>query len=201
MADDIERIEHDADPERCESQHRQTQDQCSNKRMPGSKYCKVHGGNAAAQAESKKQHNNYRLIKFKSRVDEFASSPGIKNLREEIGIVRMILEETLNQCKDTNDLMIYSAKITGLVREITGLVNSTHKLESSLGVLLDKMAVQQLGQEIVEIISSELTNTLDAILVFVPEADHDAVRALMNQNIVDKIIERMVTSMEQAGEK
>ena len=176
--------------------------QCMNKRLKGSEYCAVHGGNRALDLNDKKQAMNYRLLMWKNRVEDFATNPGIKGLREEIGITRMMLEELLNgKCKNATDLLMHSSKISSLIRDISVLVQATHKLESSMGVLLDKMSAVQLSQEIVTVISDAMIKNLDAVLTFVPEADRDKVTAILEVNLVDQIIEGIGGALEHAGGK
>lgn len=197
----IERCDGEDDPERCQGQIRNS-DQCMNKRLKGSSYCAVHGGNKAIQLEEKNQAMMFRLTQFKERVKDFATNPGIKGLREEIGITRMILEELLNgKCKTATDLLMHSSKISALIRDISILVQATHKLESSMGVLLDKMSAVQLSQEIVTIISEAMTKNLEAVLSFVPTDDHTKVTSILECDLVDQIVDGIGGALEHAGSK
>ena len=47
-----------------------------------------------------------------------------------------------------------------MIRDIATLVTAAHKLESSMGLLLDKMAAVQLSQELVTIISDAMTKNI-----------------------------------------
>ena len=96
---------------------------------------------------------------------------------------------------------MHSSKISSLIRDITNLVNSSHKLESSMGVLLDKMSAVQLSQEIVTIISDSMARNFEAVLVFVPKDDHEKVIAILECDLVDQIIEGMGGALEHAGSK
>jgi len=117
-----------------------------------------HGGSHVVRKEQKEALRNYRLGKWKARVGEFADSEGIKSLREEIGILRVILEEMLNQCKDATELLLFSARMSGLVMQIEKLVVSCDKMEGKMGLLLNKDSVLQLASEFVEIINGEITD-------------------------------------------
>lgn len=197
---EVKRCSDPDDPNRCQGQKRDT-DQCMNEAMLGSKFCPVHGGNQAALLTNKEDLFQYRLIKFKERVQDFATHPSIKNLREEIGVTRLMLESLINQCDDANSLLMHSSKISSLIRDISSLVNSSHKLESSMGVLLDKMSAVQLSQEIVTIISDSMARNFEAVLAFVPEDSHDKVMAILECDLVDQIIEGMGGALEHAGSK
>jgi len=117
-----------------------------------------HGGSHVVRKEQKEKLRNYRLSKWKARVGQFADSEGIKSLREEIGILRVILEEMLNQCKDATELLLFSARMAGLVMQIERLVVSCDKMEGKMGLLLNKDSVLQLASEFVEIINGEITD-------------------------------------------
>ena len=143
-------------PDRCQSLN--SRGQCIFKKLDGSSFCAMHGGNKAIQAKEKESLNNYRLTKYQTRINNFTTNPSIKSIREEIGILRMLLEETINKCIDSNDLIMYASKISDLVMKIEKLVSSCHRLENKLGLMLDKMAALQLSNEIVTIISDHVTD-------------------------------------------
>lgn len=113
--------------------------------------CPMHA-RALTKRADKAEARNYRLSKFQARVDDFANSDKIKSLREEIGIVRMLIEEVINRCNSATDLILMSNKISHLIDQAQKLVTSCHRLEASTGMLLDKTAILQLSMTIVEIV-------------------------------------------------
>ena len=149
--------------ERCEGMA--TAGQCPFNKIEGSSYCVRHGANKAIIAQKEERLRNYRLAKWKNRVGEFADSPGIKSLRDEIGILRLMLENMLESCNDSMELILYSQRISDLVMKIEKLVVSCDKLENRMGLLLDKKTVLYLAQRYVEIINEYVTEpeTIDAI--------------------------------------
>jgi hypothetical protein len=149
-------IEYEGDPNRCQTVN--AKGQCTFIAAPGSKYCHAHGGNKQIQNDKKIELRNYRLARYQARLDDFAESNHIKSLRDEIGVLRILVEERLNQCQDTNDLMLNSSVLSDLVTRIEKLVSSCHRIEASLGQLLDKTQAIQLGSEIVEIISKHIND-------------------------------------------
>ena len=163
MADNIEKAEFPEDPERCKGVC--ASGQCPNKglrRSDGSvhDFCKVHGGFASEKSEIRDNLRNYQLTKFKARHDRHASSPQIKNLRDEVGILRMMMEEKLNKCADDNDLILQSGAISDLALKIEKVVGSCHKLEGSMNQLLDKQAILQFASEMIAVISNEIKDPL-----------------------------------------
>lgn len=151
-----ERCSDEADPRRCQAVT--GQGQCIMVRMQGSNYCPAHGGNRAGDEAKKENLRNYRLAKYQARLDDFADSKHVKSLRDEIGVLRILVEERMNACHDANDLMMHSTVLSDLVARIEKLVSSCHRIEASLGALLDKTQAIQLGQEIVEIIARHVSD-------------------------------------------
>lgn len=148
------------DPNRCQSGGKQGQ--CPYLAVANSTYCARHTGHQQQKSENEKQKNMYRLAKWQARVAEFAADDNVKSLREEIGIVRMLMEETVVRCNDSNDLLMYSSKISDLATRLEKLVTSCHRLEASTGMLLDKSAAIHLASVIVTIIAEYVTDA-DAI--------------------------------------
>ena len=115
-----------------------------------------HGANKALEAAAEESKRNYRLTKWKARVGQFADNDQIKSLREEIGIMRLLLEETLNKCEDSVDLMLYSHKMSEFVMKIEKLVVSCDKLENRMGLMLNKSTIINLAQQYVTIINEHV---------------------------------------------
>ena len=95
----------------------------------------------------------YRLQIWQERLDEFTTSNECNTLKNEVGILRLALEEILNKCTDSNHLLLYSQKISDLAVKIEKLISSSHRIEKSLGTLLDKSAALSFAGEVINIIS------------------------------------------------
>lgn len=141
------------DPNRCQGITKSGQ--CPYGADPGLKFCGRHKG-MLDTIEKKKAERNYRLTKFRAEIEQKTDSSTIKNIREEIGITRQVLESIINRCESDNDLLLYSNKIADLVLRIEKLVTSCHKLERSTSQLLDKSALIQLAGNFIEIINGYL---------------------------------------------
>lgn len=159
MENTWERVSEPDDPNRCQGMIHTGQ--CLNKAVPPSKFCMAHGGNRAQQLEKKEKNRMYHLSKWQQKVNKFTDHDEVKGLREEIGILRMMMEERLNMCKTEMDLMLYSGPISDLVMKVEKLVTSCNKMESQLGNVLDKNQAIQLAQEMVEIIGKHLEGIPD----------------------------------------
>ena len=107
-------VEPDA-PNRCQNTGRTGQ--CFYAATESTSFCPMHAG-TAQDAIDKGKLRNYQFQRYKQRIDEKADSEVIKSLREEIGILRMVMEEIVNRCKDDTELLIYSPIITDLAIKI-----------------------------------------------------------------------------------
>lgn len=151
-------------PDRCQAMT--SNGQCLNKiGMVGGTVCVVHGANAQVQSADAKSLKNYRLTKFRAQAERLAGSEGAKTLTDEIGILRVMMEERLNQCEGASDLMMQSQTIGDLAMKIEKLVVSCTKLEQVSGSSMDKSALLNFASRIIAIISDNVTDpeTVDII--------------------------------------
>ena len=168
----IQRVSSDTDPTL-----QSEKADCGNMVEKGSSFCLVHGGNKATEAAEANGLRNYRLSKANARLGQLRNNSFIKDLRDEIAILRIILEERLNALSEPSEMILHSGALSELVLKIEKLVTSCHKLEMSMGSTLDKSTVANMAEGIVKIISSHVSEqTLSTIV-----ADIDK---LINQPIV-----------------
>lgn len=151
------RVEEDAS-DRCQSGGKGGQ--CPYQVIEGTKYCGRHGGNKQLQREEKVRIRQYRLQVWQERLAEFSESSDVKSLRDEIGILRLVMEATLNQCEDSQALLLHSHKISDLATKIEKIVVSCDRIEKTMGLLLDKAAALTLANKIVEIISDNISDPI-----------------------------------------
>jgi len=153
----MRRIDGPADPERCQSIT--AVGQCGNKVVPNTNFCENHGGCRAEYEQKQKSLRIYRLQQYQERVSELSDHAKAKTLREELGILRILLETVVNDCNGDNKvLLMNSSKISDLVVKIEKVTSSCQRLEFRLGDTLDKTKVIQFADEMVEIISKYITD-------------------------------------------
>jgi len=150
----IERVKED-DPWRCQV-NIASQGQCRNKATVLGGTCPVHGGNKAIDKIEATNIRNYRLAKWQTALNRHAEAPRLKSLHDEVAILRMMLEEQLNKCQDTTDLIMQSHLLSDLVMKIEKVVKSCHNLESAVGQLMDKQDVMRFANNVIEIIGNEI---------------------------------------------
>jgi hypothetical protein len=142
----------DNDPRRCQSTH--SSQQCPYKAVEGRNYCPRHLG--SDQGEKRESVKKYITAKWQDRIGSQADHPEIKNLNEEVGILRMTLEAKLNQCNDENMLLMYSSTLTTLVREIRDTVSHLHKIQMQTNSVLDRTQALDFVYKLGEIIFKEI---------------------------------------------
>ncbi len=195
--DPLEPIEYDADPERCQSVT--VNGQCRNKCVPGQKGCAMH---CSPAKERKAANRQFQLTRWRTRVSEFADAPEIKSLREEIGIIRMILENTINMCDDHVSLLINSDKISKMVNDIDKLVNSCHKLEEKTGQVLDKTQIGTILDVIIKAITDQVADPdiIEAIQLKI-EVELCQVLQISLSTRSEQVLQEPVLAMQGVGLK
>lgn len=170
----FEKAPYEAHPDRCQAVN--AQGQCRNLGVvleDGSRaqFCLAHGGARIRHVEKEKNLRNYQLsiARWKLALDDKAESNNLKSLRDEIAILRICLEERLNRCTDGMDLILNSQAISSMVLNIERVVSSCHKLEGSMGHLLDKQAVLQFAQVVIGIISKALDDEPEKVNLIADE--------------------------------
>jgi hypothetical protein len=159
----FERVEHPDDPHRCQAVG--GQGQCPFKGIidahgKRTSYCPRHTSGTSnptvrpgIAGSGTDLLRNYRFsMKFQPRIDELANNEKIKSLREEIALVRMVMETVVNRCKDEYDLCLEADRIQKLAEQLNKLVQACHKIEESTGQLLDKTVVINIGSMMVGIL-------------------------------------------------
>lgn len=158
------------------------------------KYCRIHGANAAQQVETKKRLHNYILHRWNDQFAEKAHSSEFKNLRDEIAILRGLLEIRLEACNDNTDLILYSGALGDLITKIQKTVESCHRIETSMGQLMDKSQVVQFSVNIISIISETLKGDeekIKKISHLIEQSLADVTESKLSASVIDSIPEEM----------
>jgi len=128
---------------------------CTHVKYKSANFCYHHGGNTGETKNQKAASHSYKLQTYQARLDVLAYDPNIKNLRGEIGILRMLITTRLDQCKDDYDLLLQSAAIATLVTQANALVTSCHRIETLTGHVLDKQEITEFAAKVIKIITEE----------------------------------------------
>jgi hypothetical protein len=144
---------HKAKPGENQCEHVNATGQCPLAAVEGGNRCRAHGGNKQENSIKAKELRNYRLARFNSRISEMGNSNYLLNLKDEVGVLRYILEERLNACQTAQDLILQAGPLTDLIMKIDKVVTSCGRLELKLGNFLDRAKVTNLAQVMVQIIT------------------------------------------------
>lgn len=150
----MKRVTDLADPNRCQGSSRDGQ--CQNEAEPGCNKCRAHGGKDLTDQQSTR---GYLLAKAQDRTrlaDLSESLNPVKELRDSISLLHMMIERRWNAIKDDSELLQACGPLNQMLQNMERLVSSCHKIEQNLGQLLAKHAILTLAKRMVEVMVDEL---------------------------------------------
>jgi len=127
--------------------------QCQSEAADGSPFCKIHGPVSTDQGLRHYLITN-RLLG--NSPDRHCAVEEIKDLRSEIALTRALIETRLNLSQSETELIASMGILHQYLTTVEKLVSSCHRMDSSLGNLLNKASILNLAQELVNIIVTEL---------------------------------------------
>jgi hypothetical protein len=155
--------------------------QCPFKAVEDSEYCPKHGANKNLTKKKAAEKRLYNLSQWQKQLEEQVDNPNIKSLREEIGIMRVMLQQRFDMAKSAGELVLISGSVGEMIAKIGKLVQQCHRIEIDLGQLLDKTQAAQLAQETVTIIGKYVDDP--DILSMIAEDLMETVERLSNKTV------------------
>lgn len=154
--------------------------QCPNLAVEGEDFCAKH-----LRDPERLDKKLYVLLNHRRRLRhaELSEHDALKSLKEEIAIARALLEERLNGLKSEADTIVAAASLNAHLMTIEKLVVSAHKLEQSMGALLNKPSLFNLANTIIQIILTELDGVKDY------------------EGIIDRISAKIIEAVQKIGTK
>lgn len=144
------------DPNRC--QGITGKGQCGFLAVEGSAYCHLHGANKQLEAQEQSEVRNLLLSRYKTEIRRLGSSEHVMSLRDEIGVLRMMLERLLNNCRGDADLLLYSPQLSELVMKIGKIVTDCHKIEERTGQLLSREELGAFALTVIQLVNENVTD-------------------------------------------
>lgn len=134
-------------------QHSGPRGQCVYQKVDGSDFCKKHCNEAD-------RIRSYRLSdpEAQKRFDHLANSAALETVREEVVLLRMLIDERYSLAKTEADKINAFSVIHPALSTLNKLVESLSKLERQADLVLGREALEELGEDIVTIIIEELSN-------------------------------------------
>lgn len=140
------------DPKRCQSTA--GKNQCPYLSVEGSQYCSLHSGGGAGRAKARRDEiDQYRLNTYQQRIKEFSDHPKVKSLRDEVAMLRMVLETIWNMCHSPADIYLQHGKIADLAVKLEKLIVSCNNIEHKNGQMLDKTELLKMVDAILGILT------------------------------------------------
>ncbi len=137
-------------------------ERCGNLAEPEIHRCALHGANKILAKKENESLRMYNLAKFQSRVNQLSEHDKLKGLRDEVALLRLLIEARVQKCEDTNDLLLISGPLSDLIMKVEKVVTSCNRLEGTLGDMLDKQKVKNLAASFMQIIAAKI-NELTAL--------------------------------------
>ena len=153
----MEEVPYESHPLRCQY-IRPESGQCMTYAVDYNMNCLAHGGYTQKKALENKLHNQYLLARYKTRLERHAGSDDLKSLRNEVALLRMILEDKINAVLP-GDLSMNAGPISDLIMKIDKVVTSCNKLESAIGLSMDKTQLLLFAATIIQIIDDEVEDS------------------------------------------
>lgn len=145
-------IEH---PEVC--QERTVHGPCEYRRVPGSLQCSIHAGGSAEKGMQKRELLNLRInTVWGDRAKEIAGKGSVKNLTDEIALMRVTLETMFNTIQSAQEMLLYVDKIDRLSSGIMKLVESWQKIQEKNKELLGRETVIAIFDQLIEVIVTKV---------------------------------------------
>jgi hypothetical protein len=147
------------DPNRCQATMKRGQ--CNFPAVIGGTYCICHGGKQQLKIADKNNIHRYRLAAYQFRLDSLTDSTTIKSLRDEIAILRFLVQKQLESCE--NDILPFSSVIAMLISAIDSLVVSCTKVENSLKDFIDNENAFEIAENILGLVRVLVKDKFQAI--------------------------------------
>lgn len=141
----------DSELERCD--YMTSNGQCPYKRVAGTNRCEIHAYHNNQQTLQTQARRIYLAAQWAAQTGPFETPEQVKNLREEIGILKLTLMKIMQSCKSDQDLLMRSSSISELVVKIGKVVETAHKMDLAYGKLLDKEHLTAFGTKVIDLVS------------------------------------------------
>lgn len=119
-------------------------------------YCYSCGGWRDEKKIQRRNFSLYTVERYKKKIDKLASHESAKSLDDEVAILRMTLEDLLN---NQQDLQVKTPMVLNLVDRILKAVPTAHKLDLQVGNSFSLKKANQMADEIITIMGNYIEDT------------------------------------------
>lgn len=147
------------DTRRCKAKAKGTGERCKNPVVEGKQVCRIHGGLSPGRPIV---HGRYSVTKrqaLREKIEQFRADPQAGDLRDELAILRALLEDYLNRFDD------YLDPTSADIMLIYNMIDNIGKLVERIAKILSLTALTQAELQLLQV------TLIDAIREFIPEPE------------------------------
>jgi hypothetical protein len=134
---------------------------CTNKAPMQGGLCAAHGGPQQKMSLEKESIYGRLSAQYKERIRKMTDHTDHFSLNEEVGILRILLENTLESVQaDPKALLRMTGPVSELITRIEKLVLSAMRAEKYIGGLLSRDQAGRMLQEAVDVIAEEISDPI-----------------------------------------
>lgn len=137
--------------------------------------CVCHGGWHQLNSQKAASMKRYKLMQYQGRLDQLTDSNAIKSLRDEIAIVRMLVQTHLDVSNgDETYLDTYASVVRRFVNKIQSLASTCATIENKLKEFMDTTNALELAHDVISavrkhkpdsgIVAEEITEAIGNLL-------------------------------------
>lgn len=165
-----------ADPHRCKGSS--PSGQCLNVAEDGSDYCINHCGVNRGPA---RRWRKYLMATAEDQglLDQYGADTDLKSLHAEIALTRTIIQNIVGSAKTEVEKTNAFSRVNSHMLTLERLIKTGHSLDKSLGELVNKAELLQLGKQLYQIVIDRLVGVpnyeqlVDAIIRDMDRAFHN----------------------------
>lgn len=144
---------------RCEATVRngvRTGEQCTKWAVEGRRFCKDHGGTGGRPPTTGRQ-SRYVCEALGDSINKFRNDPDIKCIRDEIAVLRALLENAMTRItEEPASLLLFAPALEELCNNIGKQVERLVKIEDGLKLTVSVVDIHTMVNQVVEILTQEI---------------------------------------------
>lgn len=147
------------DTRRCKAKAKGTGERCKNAAAKGKEVCRLHGGASTGRPLIHGRYSTIKRAALQEKIEAFRNDPAAGDLRDELAILRALLEDYLGRFDD--NLNLTGADIT----LVYNMVDNIGRLVERIAKILAMTALTQAELQLLQV------TLIDAIKEFIPEPE------------------------------
>lgn len=133
---------------------------CPYEKVEGANVCPRHGANKQIEKRAKQQMYDFKKERIRSSVNLLAADPTRYRLDEELAIMRLTLQDTVNTITSESDKEYALFQVSDTIRNLITTINKTAETcvqqSVNLGLLMTREDVLTQIQNVVDILREEI---------------------------------------------